>query len=461
MNLALKYRPSSFHDLVGQEVLVRILSNSFSAGKLTTPVLMVGASGVGKTTCARIVSLCLNCESGPTAAPCGVCSSCVSIKKSQSSDVIEMDAASNTGVDDIRVILESSNYLPTHCRFKVYIIDEVHMLSTSAFNALLKTLESPSEHVKFIMATTEARKVPVTVVSRCLRLDLSRLSVEKLFQHLLKIAKAEGMNHDDNSIKLIAKNSSGSVRNALLLLEQAYVYTGNNIVVDEVRELLGCIDENLLASIVCSILNCDVVSAVEKFRSLCSTRTAVLVFEGIQQVAYELCMHSVDRKIPHSLGEEILSLPKSSSTSFLSRLWQLVVHGIGEIKSTENQEQAGEMLIVRLCYLSDMPSPQKMASFILSGGGFSNLDKKPSGFSCVRGGEESFGGNTCVEVDDQSALSSKDQASEILLGVGERKKNDVNVQGKMYNPDEDEIVSDFVKSFKGAVVVGSRCLDIR
>ena len=461
MNLALKYRPSSFHDLVGQEVLVRILSNSFSSGKLTTPVLMVGASGVGKTTCARIVSLCLNCESGPTASPCGVCSSCVSIKKSQSSDVIEMDAASNTGVDDIRVILESSNYLPTHCRFKVYIIDEVHMLSTSAFNALLKTLESPSEHVKFIMATTEARKVPVTVVSRCLRLDLARLSVDELFRHLLKIAKAEGMNHDNNSLRLIAKNSSGSVRNALLLLEQAYVYTRNNIVLSEVRELLGCIDDSLLESIMCSILNSDVINAVEKFRSLCSTRTAVLVFEGIQQVVYELCMYSVNKEIPHSLGEEILSVPKSSSTSFLSRLWQLVVHGIGEIKSTENHEQAGEMLIVRLCYLSDMPSPQKIASLIFSGGGFSNLDKKPASFSGVKGGDGSFGDDNGVEVDGRNESNSKGRSSEMMQGIVEGKKNDVNDQGKMYNPNEDEIVSDFVKSFKGAVVVGSRCLDVR
>lgn len=452
MNLALKYRPSSFDDLVGQEVLVRILSNSFSVGKLTTPVLMVGASGVGKTTCARIVSLCLNCESGPTATPCGVCGSCVSIKRSQSSDVIEMDAASNTGVDDIRVILESSNYLPTHCRFKVYIIDEVHMLSTSAFNALLKTLESPSEHVKFIMATTEARKVPVSVVSRCLRLDLSRLSIEQLFQHLLKIAKIEGMNHDEHSLRLIAKNSSGAVRNALLLLEQAYVYTKNNIVVSEVRELLGCIEESLLESLVCSILNSDVSEAISKFRDLSSARTAVIVFEGIQQVIYELCMHSVNKEIPSSLGLGILSMSKSSSTSFLSRLWQLVVHGIGEIKGTENQEQAGEMLIVRLCYLSDMPSPQKIASFMLSGGGFSPQEEKTSGFCDENGNGGQIGENP----------SSRDGgATAVLKSVDGNKKNDVNVQSRMYNPDEDEVVADFVKNFKGAVVVSSRCLDVR
>ncbi|MCU7611176.1 DNA polymerase III subunit gamma/tau [Anaplasma capra] len=469
MNLALKYRPRSFDDLVGQDVLVRILKNSFALGSLSSPILMVGASGVGKTTCARIVSLCLNCVNGPTPDPCGACHACVSIKNSTNPDVIEIDAASNTGVDDIRTILENSSYLPTSSRFKVYIIDEVHMLSISAFNALLKTLEDPVEHVRFIMATTEVRKVPVTVISRCQRLDLYKLSVEQLFAHLVEIAKKEGIEHDGEGLRLIAENSSGSVRNALFLLEQSFVYTKNRVFANDVRTLLGCVDKSLAEGLVKYILLADARSALEAFRKLCCQSQPISVLEGVQLIVYELCVASVSREYKFDLGSDLLSTTRSDSTPFLSRVWQALAHGLQEVKNSGDTQRAGEMVVVRLCYLSGLPSPQKIAGFLLSKtkstAQVDTVKKKVEyathnskapipGRDANRLGASSMedcsssGGNYCLgEVAD-----SNDRAEPT-------KKNGVNTSDKMYNPEEDEAVMGVVRDFEGASVVGFCDLD--
>ncbi|MDB1135657.1 DNA polymerase III subunit gamma/tau [Candidatus Anaplasma sp. TIGMIC] len=463
MNLALKYRPNNFGDLIGQDVLVRILSNSFDTGELSVPLLMVGASGVGKTTCARIVALCLNCERGPTATPCCSCGSCTSILESRNPDVVEMDAASNTGVDDIRVILESSNYMPTCCRFRVYIIDEVHMLSTSAFNALLKTLESPAQHVRFIMATTEARKVPVTVASRCLRLDLLRLSVNQLFAHLKKVANLENIQHDDKSLMLIAENSAGSVRNSLLLLEQASIYSKMKINVDDVMEMLGCIDRNSIEDLTSKIIASDVLKAIEAFRELCRSSATIAIFEGIQKVIYELCLHSVGDNSSTCLGNQILGIERARSTPFLSRMWQLVSHGIGELKGSESQQQTGEMIVVRLCYLSDLPSPQKLASVISSKFCAGQGQSETSQMSISDG---SSAGNQYGKPDYGSVCSrvEKNDKEESAFGTANEegcdKKNDVSGSNTVYNPGDDEVVADVMNNFKGASVVGFKCLDI-
>lgn len=456
MNLALKYRPENFRDLVGQDILVRILSNSFTAGDFGTPLLLVGASGVGKTTTARIVALCLNCDRGPTSDPCGECEVCNSIKYGSNPDVVEMDAASNTGVDDIRIILESANYLPTCCRFRVYIVDEVHMLSTSAFNALLKTLESPAPHVKFIMATTEARKVPVTVASRCLRLDLFRIKVEQLYQHLLHVSQLEHIASDEESLRLIAENSSGSVRNALLLLEQAAVYTKNCISIEETRMLLGCADKNALYKVVKNIIDGDACEAVYGFRALCTQSSAVNILESIQQIVYELCINSVSGVVSTNGGEIIGS--RSKSTPFLSRLWQLVIQGIQEIRSVESQEQAGEMLVIRLCYLCDLPSPKKIASYVLS-----RSESESSG----HGGDSFRDGSSLSAVQKNVKLSYERVSASAAwrerdlreASVGGKKK-DVNSSDKMYNPEDDATVADVMKGFKGASVVGVKDLDV-
>lgn len=458
VNLALKYRPENFSDLVGQDVLVRILRNSFTSGDLRTPLLLVGSSGVGKTTCARIVSLCLNCERGPTDDPCGSCDSCVSIKGMSNPDVVEMDAASNTGVDDIRVILESANYLPTSSRFRVYIIDEVHMLSTSAFNALLKTLESPAPHVKFIMATTEARKVPVTVASRCLRFDLCRLSVALLQKHLQHIAKLENISSDQESLQLIAENASGSVRNALLLLEQAAVYSKNNITLGDTRSLLGVADRNALARVVKNIIDNEALAAIKGYRELCAQCNAVVVLESIQQIVYELCIHSVSGGSAAGLSKELLTGKKAKSTPFLSRMWQIVLQGIQEIKGVESQEQACEMLIIRLCYLCDLPSPKEIASYVLSQteNGNWGMEKAVSSdeqdaSSVVK--DEKLPG---TPGDSYRAASGLDFPSGGVLA----KKKDVNSKDTLYNPEDDSTVADVMKGFKGAAVVGVKSFDV-
>ncbi|MGN7678847.1 MAG: DNA polymerase III subunit gamma/tau [Anaplasma sp.] len=464
MNLALKYRPRCFDDLVGQDVLVRILKNSFAIGSLNSPLLMVGASGVGKTTCARIVALCLNCQNGPVQDPCGTCSSCVAIRDSVSPDVIEIDAASNTGVDDIRSLLENSHYLPTSSRFKVYIIDEVHMLSISAFNALLKTLEDPAQHARFIMATTEARKVPVTVASRCQRLDLLRLSVDQLFEHLVKIAEKEGMVYDKDGLRLIAENSSGSVRNSLFLLEQSFIYTKNNIRVEDVRVLLGCVDKDLIENLTRCILEAEASEAVQVFRKLCAQNLPISVLEGIQSIVYELCVASVSKEHKLSFGDKILSASRADNTSFLSRVWQALASGIQEVKNAEDTQQAGEMVVIRLCYLSGLPSPQKIAGLLLAresdkvslvaskkkvkeGTGAAGLPPK---FCPEVGGDDL----ALPRVEVSKPAEEAPQAVDEDLDEAGEKKNGVSGSDKMYNPEEDETVMSVVRDFEGASVVG-------
>ncbi|AGZ80040.1 DNA polymerase III subunit gamma/tau [Anaplasma marginale str. Dawn] len=471
VNLALKYRPRSFDDLVGQDVLVRILRNAFTIGSLSSPILMVGASGVGKTTCARIVSLCLNCVNGPTPDPCGTCHECVSIKNSTNPDVIEMDAASNTGVDDIRVLLENSSYLPTSSRYKVYIIDEVHMLSISAFNALLKTLEDPAEHVRFVMATTEVRKVPVTVASRCHRLDLFKLTTDQLFAHLGEIAKKEDIEHDGDGLQLIAENASGSVRNALFLLEQSAIYTKNKIHVSEVRTLLGCVDKHLTENLVKCILLADASSALEVFRELCSQSLPVPILEGVQLIVYELCVTSVSKGHKFDLGRELLSTVRSGSTPFLSRVWQTLMHGLQEVKNADDVQRAGEMMVIRLCYLSDLPSPQKIAGLLLSksreGAPMHTVKKKVEGVTTYSYGTPELESHTISGTSGESAGPNQVAASESAptqrvydneQRTEPMKKNGVNTHDKVYNPEEDEAVMGVMRDFEGASVVG--CYDL-
>ncbi|KJV69394.1 DNA polymerase III subunit gamma/tau [Candidatus Neoehrlichia procyonis] len=366
MNLALKYRPHNFKDLIGQEVLVQILQNSFHLNKIPSSILLVGSSGVGKTTSARIISLCLNCSLGPTLNPCNNCVNCKSIINSSNVDVIEIDAASNTSIEDIKIILENSYYLPISCKFKVYIIDEVHMLSNSAFNALLKTLEEPSSHVKFILATTEVKKVPNTVVSRCQRFDLERVSFSNLRKHIREIAIRESFLFDEESINLIANNSEGSVRNALLLLEQSAIYTNNNLSEKEVRRLLGCTSKQDLINIFESVILGNPLKALEDFKIACKSITPFIVLSDMLQLIYDMCLLLIKKKndLIEDNMKQLIKLPneKVRSAIFLSRLWQALFKGLQEIKYSDYIYQAAEMLIIRLCYLSNLPSPKQIVN---------------------------------------------------------------------------------------------------
>ena len=363
MSFALKYRPSNFKDLIGQEVLVRVLHNAFQLNKIPESIILTGTSGVGKTTAARIISMCLNCTLGPISDPCNTCQNCISIKNFNHPDVIEIDAASNTSIEDVKVILENSRYMPITSKFKVYIIDEVHMLSNSAFNALLKVLEEPAPYVKFILATTEIKKIPVTIISRCQRFDFQRISTDNLINHLKIIAAKENIVFDEGSIRLIAYNSDGSIRNALSLLEQSAIYSNKNLSEKSTKEVLGYVSRHTLLEIIEPIVIGNTVEAINKFEEACNSYNPVIILDNMLQIIYEICYFSITKKNSSLSGNDITTHIKNEkilSPIFLSRLWQMLLKGTQEVKSSGCIKYAADMLIIRLCYLSTLPSPKQI-----------------------------------------------------------------------------------------------------
>src|ERR1041384_1791914 len=265
--LARKYRPQTFAELIGQDAMVKTLGNAIERGRIAHAFLLTGVRGVGKTSTARLVAKALNCigpdgQGGPTIDSCGVCEPCRAIAEGRHIDVIEMDAASHTGVDDIREIIDAVRYTPVSARFKIYIIDEVHMLSKNAFNALLKTLEEPPEHVKFFLATTEVDKVPVTVLSRCQRFDLRRIPAEKLAAHFAEVAKAEGVDVDPEAVGMIAKAAEGSARDGLSILDQAIAHGAGTVTAEQVRDMLGLADRGRIRRLLHLLLSGDATAAL-------------------------------------------------------------------------------------------------------------------------------------------------------------------------------------------------------
>jgi DNA polymerase III subunit gamma/tau len=367
--LARKYRPTTFAELIGQEALVRTLSNAIATGRIAHSFILTGVRGTGKTTTARILARALNCigrdgSGGPTIAPCGICEHCRSITEDRHVDVIEMDAASRTGVDNIRDLTDGIRYKPVSARFKVYIIDEVHMLSKAAFNALLKTLEEPPPDVKFIFATTEIQKVPVTVLSRCQRFSLRRIPVGLLAAHYTRIAEAEGIAAEPAAIALIARAADGSARDGLSLLDQAIALGGSAIGEQAVRDMLGIADRSLLFDLLEAVLSGAAPAALDKMAALyAGGADPVMVLQDLLELAHFLTrlklVPSAGEGDPLVEGDRArgLALAGKLTMPVLTRAWQMLLKGLGEVQIAPSALQAAEMVLVRLAYVADLPTP--------------------------------------------------------------------------------------------------------
>ncbi len=371
--LARKYRPSNFEELIGQEVLVQTLINAIENKKIAHSFILTGIRGVGKTTTARIIAKALNClgEDGLATnaqKPCGVCSNCVAIANSRHQDVIEIDAASKTGVDDMRNIIDSILYAPAIGRYKVYIIDEVHMLSNSAFNALLKTLEEPPAHVKFIFATTEIRKVPITVLSRCQRFDLRRLNAEELAVHLKNILAQEGFEIENEGCNFIAEAADGSVRDLLSITDRILSHSNypKTLTTNAVAEVLGLNDKNKIIDLLAAILAGDIANSLQILEKFYENSTDIgnLIID-LQKITHiTTLVKTVDNYQPHSLSQtakqKIIDLSTKSSLVDLTRIWQMLLKGSVELANSSSQKMVMEMLLIRMCYLADLPNLEQI-----------------------------------------------------------------------------------------------------
>ncbi|MEQ9683998.1 MAG: DNA polymerase III subunit gamma/tau [Rhodospirillales bacterium] len=369
--LARKYRPTDFTSLIGQEAMVRTLTNAIAAGRLAHAFVLTGVRGVGKTTTARIIARALNCigadgTGGPTVDPCGVCANCKAIAQDRHVDVMEMDAASRTGVDDIREIIDGVRYRPTSARFKIYIIDEVHMLSKNAFNALLKTLEEPPEHVKFIFATTEIRKVPVTVLSRCQRFDLRRIEVQRLADHFKGICAKEGAEISEAALHLIARAADGSVRDGLSILDQAIAMTEGAIGEDLVRDMLGLADRSQGFDLLEKTLQGDTPGALNQLAAMYQDGAdPAAVLNDLLEIVHFLTRAKLvpetltDPAVPEIERVRGKDLAERLGMGALARAWQMLLKGVGEVQHAPNAIQATEMVIVRLAHAANMPTPEE------------------------------------------------------------------------------------------------------
>jgi DNA polymerase-3 subunit gamma/tau len=374
--LARKYRPTSFPDLIGQEAMVRTLKNAIATGRLAHAFVLTGVRGVGKTTTARILARAFNCADGPTDAPCGVCEHCLAIAEDRHVDVIEMDAASRTGVNDIREVIEGVRYRPTSARFKVYIIDEVHMLSTQAFNALLKTLEEPPEHVKFIFATTEIRKVPITVLSRCQRFDLKRVDMETLAAHFGRIADKEQVSVEPGALLLIARAADGSVRDGLSLLDQAIAHGGQTVTEEQVRDMLGLADRARTFDLFEAVMKGDMPEALSLLsQSYASGADPAVVVEDLLELVHWLTRLKVapqaaeSAAVPETERVRGSALAQSIRMADLTRAWQMLLKGLGETRAAPSPLSAAEMTLIRLAYAAELPSPAEALQTLKRDGG--------------------------------------------------------------------------------------------
>ena len=370
--LARKYRPETFVDLVGQEAMVRTLKNAFEADRIAQAFMMTGIRGTGKTTTARIIAKGMNCigpdgAGKPTTEPCGQCEHCTAIMEGRHVDVMEMDAASNTGVANIREIIDSVHYRAASARYKVYIIDEVHMLSTGAFNALLKTLEEPPAHVKFIFATTEIRKVPVTVLSRCQRFDLRRIEPEVMIALMQKIAGSENAQIADDALALIARAAEGSARDATSLLDQAISHGAGETSADQVRAMLGLADRGRVLDLIDMVLRGDAAGALTELSSqYADGADPMAVIRDLAEITHWVSVVKItpeaaeDPTVSPDERARGLAMAENLPMRVLTRLWQMLLKSLDEVAAAPNAMMAAEMAIIRLTHVADLPSPEEL-----------------------------------------------------------------------------------------------------
>ena len=364
--LARKYRPRHFDELVGQDALVRTLKNAITSGRIAQAYMLTGVRGVGKTTTARIIARAINYTGpdgtgGPTTGPTDDCPICQAIAEDRHPDVIEMDAASHTGVDDIRDIIEGVRYAPASARYKVYIIDEVHMLSKAAFNALLKTLEEPPAHAKFIFATTEIRKVPPTILSRCQRFDLRRMDAPVLQDYFKKICGWEKVEADDAALTMIARAAAGSARDGLSILDQAIALGQGAVRVDVVKEMLGLVDQGRVAALLQSALAGDIPQALSLLHDLDQLGAdALVVLEDLLGLTHALMKARVTQDSSALETETARDVLSASNLPGLSRAWQILLRSLQDVAAAPDPWAAAEMAVIRLGYASTLPDPAKL-----------------------------------------------------------------------------------------------------
>ncbi len=377
--LARKYRPQTFSELIGQDAMVTTLGNAIKRGRLAHAFLLTGVRGVGKTSTARLIAKALNCigpdeQGGPTIDPCGVCEPCRAIAEGRHIDVIEIDAASNNGVDSVREMTEAVRYAAVSARFKIYIIDEVHMMSTPAFNALLKTLEEPPAHVKFLLATTEVHKVPVTVLSRCQRFDLRRIPADLLAGHFAHVVEAEGVEAEPEALQLIARAAEGSARDGLSILDQAIAHgglDGEGVRADAVRQMLGLSDRGAIRGLFDLLLKADAPGALSALRAQYDLGVdPASVLRTLLETVHAVTIVKVggDRG-PGQSAEERAAFDGWSALSFpmLHRLWQLLLKGHEEVSRAALPIEACEMALLRIVHASSLPDPGTLAKQLAAG----------------------------------------------------------------------------------------------
>ncbi|OGN49333.1 MAG: DNA polymerase III subunit gamma/tau [Caulobacterales bacterium RIFOXYB1_FULL_67_16] len=428
--LARKYRPRTFEDLIGQEAMVRTLTNAFATGRIAHAFMLTGVRGVGKTTTARLLARALNNETETIDKPSLTLTAHgrhdAAIMAGQHMDVMEMDAASHTGVNDIRDILESVRYAPVEARYKVYVLDEVHMLSTQAFNALLKTLEEPPPHAKFIFATTEIRKVPVTILSRCQRFDLRRVEPEILVDHLGRIAEREGMKIEQDALALISRAAEGSVRDGLSLLDQALVQAerGQMVKTETVRDMLGLADRSQTIALFESVMAGRTPEALENFRTLYGfgadpVQVTNDLLEHCHAASVAKMLGPNATRLPNDQAQKLAALGAAIPAATLSRTWQMLLKALDEVRRAPNPADAVEMAIVRLAYAADLPGPEEALKRLQSG-------EPLGGGSAPRGGGSGGGGGASAQLAARPvmapALPDPQTFEQVVALIGEKRE---------------------------------------